>query len=535
MRISLVSLVFCFALSGAQGAETPRLVVLVVVDQLHPELLARHAKRFDEDGGFNRFLDNGLRYREAYVDHFLTLTGPGHASISTGATPSQHGIVGNYWYDEAAQAMTSSVSDGDYRTLGSTDPASGVSPKKLRARTFADQLYLSTGGKGKTLTFSAKDRGAVLIAGEKGKALWYSTETGRFVSSSYYFEALPTWVKKFNQKNNADTFDNVWTLMHEPRRYRIRDFRNSERPYDPLGREFPHNLGNKGSEAYYRNFKRIPYVDELTLKLALAGVEAQQLGKDKTVDLLSVSLSATDYVGHDFGPLSRESEDNLYRLDRSLAHFMDRLEKQVSSKHILYVLTADHGVDASPEHRHALGLTGHRLDVPVLTTALNLHLKTRFGGEQDIVKAAVHTGVYFDPEAIEGISSETLFEETKNWLMARPGIEHALILPYEKIPDAFFNELLRKQIYPPRIGQIFIVPAYGTFFGYPANAATHGTPYQYDRHIPMMFLTPKRKRREIWTPVSQRSIAPTLSAILGVTKPSGATAAPLSRVVKEYQ
>ncbi len=521
-------------LSG-MALESPRLVVLVVVDQLHPELLARFHENLAPNGGFNRFLDGGLQYPEAYVDHFLTLTGTGHASISTGAPPSQHGIVGNYWYDQAEKAMTSSVSDGDYRLVGIQNSDWGVSPRKLRAQTFADRLFLVTDGQGKTLSISGKDRGAVLIAGQKGQAFWYSTETGGFVSSTYYFDRIPKWVSRFNKKHGADAQEKIWTLMHPKSKYRSMDKRDTERPPEALDNTFPHDLGEKGSAAYYRVAKRVPMIDNMVLSLAVKGIDENEMGSDDVVDFLSVSLSATDYVGHDFGPYSRESEDNLYRLDRVLAQFMDEVEKRVSAKDVLYVLTADHGVDASPEHRRSIGLEGHRLEAPALTEALNHHLMQHFKIDQKIVQAAIHTGVYFEPSVFEQVPRKSLALETKRYLEALEAVESALILPEQRISDEFYDELLQKTLYHSRVGDVFIVPAYGTFFGYPDNAATHGTPYLYDRHIPLIFLTGNRDGKQVWDKTNQRAIVPTLTQILGVGKPSSAGEAPLTEVIGEYQ
>ena len=533
LKKALSSLILGLAItSPTMALDKPKLVVILVVDQMHPELLARYQAGLAADGGFSRFIQNSLRYPEAYVDHFLTLTGPGHASISTGATPSQHGIVGNYWYDKASGGMTASVSDSAYPVIGIEDWS--VAPTKLAARTLADQLELSTNDTAKVVTVSGKDRGSALIAGQKGMAFWYATQTGGFVTSTYYMPDLPRWVKRFNRKESADSYENTWRLLHPPRRYTPADDRSSERPYSPMGTTFPHPLGELGSAEYYANVKRVPIVDDMTLKFALRAVEHEKLGDDAVPDLLSISLSATDYVGHDFGPYSRESEDNLYRLDQALGQFMDNLEAKVSSRDILYVMTADHGVDASPEFRQQQGLVGHRLDVPALTEALNKHLASVFETEGILVNAALHTGVYFNTELLERLPKQEVYLETKRWLEGQEAIDYALILPDEKIPDAHYNRLVQNTLYYGRMGKIFIVPAYGTFFGYPSNAATHGTPYQYDRHIPLMFLTGNRKASVHFTNATQRSIAPTLAAILEITKPSQATAPPLVAVVEEY-
>ncbi len=303
-------------------------------------------------GGFRYLLEQGVHYANAHYRHANTETAVGHATLVTGADPSAHGIVSNDWINAATGSFVYNTEDDRHHILGQEPKAhKGVSPRNLLASTIGDELVISNAGRSRVFSVSGKDRGAILPGGHAGKAFWYSKSTGHFVTSSYYYDAYPSWVEAWNAAAPVEAYrGKSWELLHEQSSYLAAEL--DDRPFEAevlsLGRTFPHPYGDDK----YLTLKvgLTPPVDELTLAFAKTLIRAEHLGQGDAPDFLAVSFSATDYVGHLFGPSSLESEDTILRLDRTLSELFQAIDQAVGLVNALIVLCADHGGPEAPEH-----------------------------------------------------------------------------------------------------------------------------------------------------------------------------------------
>ena len=525
--VLLVATLPRLALAGADLH--PRLVVVIVVDQLRGDLPAR-AVRAAPAGGFSQIMRTGVIFQQAFYEHATTATAPGHATLFTGAHPSQHGIVANEWYDREAKQRTTAV-----RALAhGREPG----PYNLLATTIGDELLLACGSRCRVFSVSGKDRGAILSGGRLGKAFWFDTQHGGFRSSQYYFCALPEWVTQWNASIPKAEYPAQWTLLREPRSYAgiDSDDRPFERPPQKLGRTFPHALGGESDSDYFELFTHTPYVDALTLNFVRRLVDAEALGRHAMPDLLAVSLSATDYVGHSFGPESLEAEDNLARLDRELATFIGFLDERIGREHYLLVLTADHGLAATPEYAATLGFATHRVDAKTLAETVDRELATRLHMQGPVVSAFVPPGLYLDHSrlAAANVNSVDAAATAAAVLRRQPGIAYAVA--NDGLPsDPLIGELVRNSIREVRSGDVYVIaePESAIVEDMNLYTAYHGSPYAADRYVPLYFFGRGLAAQRVDRMVSTRSLAPTLALILGVPAPSHASAPALLEVTAE--
>ena len=358
-----------------------KLVLQITVDQFRGDLPTRYWDRLGE-GGLRYLLDKGTYYANAHHQHANTETAVGHATLFTGANPSQHGIIGNGWIDQATGEFVYNTEDPRHHLIGKEPkPHTGVSPRNLLASTIGDELVVSNAGQSRVFSVSIKDRGAIIPGGHAGKAFWYSKRTGDFVTSTYYYGEYPQWVKQWNQVKPAEQYrGKKWELLNDRSTYLAgkMDDRAYEADMPPLGRTFPHPFGD--NKYLYRILSLTPIGDELTLNFTKSLMEHEQLGQGEAVDFLAVSFSSTDYIGHLFGPSSLESEDNVLRLDRILAELFNFVDKKVGLEQTLIVLSADHGAPEAPEYMTSLGMEAGRFDFTYFREQgpLNEALKTRF-------------------------------------------------------------------------------------------------------------------------------------------------------------
>jgi predicted AlkP superfamily pyrophosphatase or phosphodiesterase len=331
-------LISCFLLHGltlcvSAADNKPKLILQITVDQLRGDLPGRYADRLAE-GGFRYLMEKGTWYTDAHYRHANTETAVGHATLATGADPSRHGIVANDWIDQDTGAFVYNTEDDRHHIIGRRSKAhEGVSPLNLLASTISDELVVHTGGRSRAFSVSVKDRGAILPGGHAGKAFWFSKRSGEFVTSTYYYDDYPAWVKQWNAARPADAYKGkAWELLKDRATYVHGQM--DDRPYEadlkPLGRVFPHQLG-EDSKYFYLLLTLTPIGDRLTLDFAKALVENERLGQndDGVPDYLQISFSSTDYIGHLFGPSSLETEDNILRLDRTLADLFEFIDEKV--------------------------------------------------------------------------------------------------------------------------------------------------------------------------------------------------------------
>jgi predicted AlkP superfamily pyrophosphatase or phosphodiesterase len=495
-------------------AEPPALIVWITVDQLRGDMVDHYRPMWT--GGFRRLLTDGRIYTSATHDHARTVTAPGHASLSTGVHPSRHGIVGNVWYERSGETWvpTSNVGDSTVTTVGaSTLP--GVSPRNLVASGLADWI-LTGDSTSQIASVSGKDRGAVLPAAHaKGHVYWFEPAGGGFVTSTYYRDSYPEWVARFN--NDVVTrymTDTVWSFTAPASSIFLSSPDTAAHEADGTHTYFPHRLSdltqNPDANTLRAWMERTPLADAATIDFAQAMVTELGLGRDASVDLLAVSVSQTDGIGHEYGPFSREQLDNLYRLDRRLGAFFDFLDRTVGRDKYIVALGSDHGVMTPPEDPRAL--SGSRR----LTAAERQAL-------QQMVTEAVGSG---DADAAPRIVSA---------LKRHPVVADAWTIQQlmRRTPADSFAVLMRRSLYPGRAGGTFSrqgveVRLASGILGNERTGTTHGSTYWYDRHVPMIFMGPGIRAGRIDTRVSTVDFAPTLASYIRVRYPGDLDGKPLS-------
>lgn len=525
----------------------PRLIVQITVDQLRGDLPTRYRDRLGE-GGFRYLLENGIHYANAHYQHATTETIVGHATLATGAHPAAHGMVANVWYDRELGRLVYNIEDSRYKLLtagADVDSSTEIDPTQKKARsegrspaailvsTFSDELAILTAGRAKVFAVSVKDRGAVSMAGHAGKAYWFSKASGEFVTSTYYQEQYPEWVETWNAQRHTDRYaGKSWELLHDQESYLFgnADDQEWETALPGFGRTFPHAWGAKDGKYYTTLLTISPAADELTLDFALELLENEELGADDIPDFLGISFSATDYVGHLFGPSSLEAEDNLLRLDRTLARLFKALDDKVGLENTLVVLSADHGAPEAPGSLTALGIETAYVKPGTWDKAPAIEaLKRRFGVGESLIEAYYQPYVYLNRKIIAelGLDQAKVERAVADELMKLDGV--ALALSSEALRDGAYPEmpLVRKVLNnfnPKRSGDIFIVFEPQRFvadFDGLTVASAHGSPWSYDTFVPIFVAGAGVAPSKVLRRVAPNDIAPTLSAIVGAKPPSG--------------
>ncbi len=500
-----------WAPSLAIAGEAPDLTVILVVDQLTADRTREWAEK-PSSSGFRRLWQGGVVYANAAYDYATTSTAPGHATIATGVHPARHGVISNFWFERQVGRPAPSVWDPDF----------GVSPLRLAAPTLADILYSHHEGRGKIFSVSIKDRGAVFIAGRHGKALWYSRSKGGFVTNAFYYPegAEPAWLSGYNETAYMD-LPAAWDLLMPRDVYQHEDDRDYERPPRGWTRVFPHTFAAQGTSDYYDQLRYAPQGDRITLGLARTIIENEALGEDGDPDLLSISLSVTDRIGHAFGPNSRESEDNLHRLDLLLNEFLDFLEERVGPGRFLVVLSSDHGMSPIPEYTPGADLEATRIFSRPLTDGLNRHFRSTLSVDEDLVTGIVMPWAYFDLSVIGKLELDldSIYDIATEWLQARPEIARTVAV--SRLDDCREDELcqlIRNTTFEGRSGEMYVVGSRNSFVSLypPIYAASHGSPYLRDRRVPVLFYGMALEPQVVERPITPRHIAPTLASALGL-------------------
>ena len=496
-------------------------------------------------------MEKGTWYIDAHYRHANTETAVGHATLATGADPSRHGIVANDWIDQKTGAFVYNTEDDRHHIIGREPKAhEGVSPRNLAASTFGDELVVHNGGRSRVFSVSVKDRGAILPGGHAGKAFWFSKSSGEFVTSTYYYDDYPQWVKQWNAAKPADAFKGKsWELLNDRATYVHGQM--DDRPYEadlkPLGRIFPHPLG--GDTKYFYLFLTLtPVGDMLTLDFAKALVENEKLGHNDTgaPDYLQISFSSTDYIGHLFGPSSLETEDNILRLDRTLADLFQFIDEKVGLGNTLIVLSADHGAPEAPEYMASLGLSTGRFAFDWFKTEgpLTEALQKKYG-RADFIVGHSHPYLYLNLEAISsvGLDLGNVERFVADELMKIPGIAYSMTrddLLTGRITESPVQNQIRRSFHPTRSGNIHMVPEQYWFLhsteeaekmGIGSIAAIHGSPWAYDTYVPIFFAGSGVPAQIIGRRVAPTDIAATLSAYLGIKPPSGSVGSVLTEIL----
>jgi predicted AlkP superfamily pyrophosphatase or phosphodiesterase len=501
---------------SAQGPDDPpRLAVLLVVDQLSADLFERYDDVFE--GGFRRLLDRGRVFSAATHDHAITETAPGHATLGTGTHPSRHGVVANQWWErvDGGWETVFNVLDPTTHVLGAPGLA-GSSPRVLRREALGDWMVRADPDS-RVVALSAKDRAAILLAGQgRHRVFWLDSELGRWVSSSWYADALPRWVSDFNDGDLPGLrADSVWTSA-VPAALAGRS-RPDSAAYenDGVHTAFPHTWAEQHAADTTLSFDLwwagIPGPDLATLRLARVAVEAEGLGDDEVPDLLAVSLSQTDRIGHPYGPDSREQLDNLLRLDAALGEFLSWLDDRLGPDAYVVALTADHGVMPVPEALAAEGLPARRLEET----------------DRDELQRALDAAFGWARRA--GATEESLADTLAGRVRALSWVGDAwsdaeLARARDQASDSF-TTLQARSTFPGRVtgllGRAGVV--YRTVPDVISwsltHGTTHGSPYLYDRRVPLVLMGRGIEPGRVAEPVSTADLAPTLARLLGVDVP----------------
>jgi predicted AlkP superfamily pyrophosphatase or phosphodiesterase len=532
-------------------------VLQITVDSLRADMPQRYARHYGE-GGWRYLFDEGLQYSNAHFQHANTETIVGHVSLATGAYPADHGMVANVWLDREAGALHYNIEDPEHSLLTAgggvdskreIDPtqraarSDGRSPRAIRVSTFSDELASFTGGHAKIFAVSVKDRGAVSMAGHAGTAYWFSKATGTFVTSDYYLDRYPEWVEAWNAEGHAQRYaDTAWDLLGDPQEYLFGDADDVpwETDFPGWGRKFPHSYG-EGDGKYFTTFLTVsPAGDELTLDFAKSLVVEESLGQDEVTDYLSISFSSTDYINHLFGPSSLETEENQRCLDRTLAKLFRFIDEQIGLDHTLIVLSADHGSPEVPGYLNELGIQGDYFEPDAIDRQPAIAaLKKRFGIGEELIETYFHPYLYLNHEVIRehGLDQLEVERAVATELMNFPGISLAVssgTLLGGDLPDTWKIRSVLRNHDPDRSGDIYIVFAPHVFirdFDGLSVACTHGSPWRYDTHVPIIFAGHGIGAGRIVRPVTPYDIAPTLSAYLGINPPSGSCGEPLEQVL----
>ncbi len=491
----------------------PTLVVQVLVDQLRADLLDKYGDLFT--GGFKRLRDDGHSYTNATHAHAVTETAVGHATLATGVYPSRHGIISNQWYEmrDAKWVLVSNVGDPGVKIVGQPG-LPGVSPSNLKRTGFAEWL-VAANPRSIIASVSGKDRGAIQPAAHaKGYVYWFDAGVGRFVTSTYYRDADPSWVNATNDRLQRYRADTVWAS-------RIPSSALSRTNRDTIATEgdgvhtsFPHTFANEGSpNAFWAWWSSIPDLDQGTLEMAESMVTSLGLGKDAAPDYLNVSASATDRVGHAFGPNSREQLDNLLRLDRELGQFFDFLDKTVGKGKWTVMLTADHGVLDSPEDLQAGGEYGHRLTVPERAKLDSLRIAADKSSDPKAAAVTLRDALKRLPIIGDAWTHEQLDS-------GAPADSFEVLQRHNRWPGREEGMFSRERV------EIRFVP--GVLLG--PRGSSHGTPYFYDRHVPMIFMGPGIESGRDPAHASTIDFAPTYAKMLGIPYPSDLDGKPLTAI-----
>jgi predicted AlkP superfamily pyrophosphatase or phosphodiesterase len=558
LRIALMLLVvttFAPSANAKQNAENIRLVLQLTVDGLRADLLARYADRLSSDG-FLLLKRHGTVFANAHYQHANTETIVGHSTLATGAQPSMHGMTGNVWFDAEADELVYNIEDAQYPLIASrkqevtgaqVDPAqklartSGRSPRALLAETFADKLKAHSGGRARIFSVSGKDRGAVALAGKAGKAFWMSTDSGDFVTSSYYYATYPEWVVRWNAKRKAQALAGKhWVLLNDADTYLLahQDNRNYETDLRGYGRIFPHRFGGVDDKLLYAQILSSPYGDRLTTDFAKQLLISEQLGTDSVPDFLSISFSGIDTVNHFFGPSSLENEDMILQLDRTIADLLKFIDSRVGLAHTLVVLSADHGMAELPEYKAELGFDAGRLTPDVIRDAAARFGKQAYGLE-GLVKFYYRPFIYLNDAALAAadLDKHTVASAMAAALTIETGIYLAIApADVESAPDSLLLQKIRNNIHPARSGDIYIVqePYWFNFDKGPVTGM-HGSPWNYDTHVPVIFAGSRIASQVIYRQIQPADVAPTLAALLGMSPPASAQGTVLPEVFNGMQ
>lgn len=532
--------VACFFISLSaftQSVPRPKLVVGIVLDQMRWDYLYRLYDRYAPNGGFKRMLNQGFTCENTFIPYTPTYTACGHSSLYTGSVPAINGIAGNYWWDRQQMRSVYCTEDNKVNTVGSSSALGKQSPVNMLSTTICDELRIATNFKSKTIGISIKDRGGILPAGHSANAAyWYDNTVGKWISSTYYMNALPEWVEKFNNQKLVDKYyEQGWNLLYPASTYT--QSTADEKTYEAktLGsNKFPYDL-----KAYinkdYGKIATTPMGNTLTVEFAKAALVAEKLGADHITDFLAVSFSSPDYIGHSYGPNSMEAEDAYLRIDKELGSFFDFLDSKVGKGQYTVFLSADHGVAHTPEFMKENNLPGGRVFMNDITKKMNELLAAQYG----ISKIVMYDDNY--QVALNHPALDSAKINTKNvidWIVSylSKDSSFARVFPINELNNVPLPEKIRKMMNngynQKRSGDIQFILKPNYIDAWSQTGTTHGLWNPYDAHIPLLWYGWGIKQGKTNRETYMTDVAPTLAALLRIQMPSGTVGTVITEVIK---
>ena len=534
--ILILMAAFCGSIAAQSTPKKPKLIVGIVVDQMRQDYLYKYADRYSEDG-FKRLINEGFMMKNGHYNYIPTYTGPGHASVYTGTTPATHGIISNNWYVKSTGESIYCAGDSTVTNVGGTPGNGQISPRNLLTTTITDELRFASNKRSKVVGIAIKDRGASLPAGHLGDAYWFDSENGDFMTSTYYHDELPAWVKAFNAKKLPDSYLNQsWETLYPIDTYTqsIADDNPFEASFS--GKElstFPYNL----AELREQNggpglIAATPFGNSLTLDFAIAAIEGENLGKGKETDFLAMSFSSPDYIGHRFGPASIEVEDNYLRLDRDMATLLEYLDKTIGEGEYLIFLTSDHGVADVATYMESEKVPSGNLNVSYIRSQLIGYMIAVYG-EGDWILNVSNEQVFLNEKLArdQKLDLGKIEDELALFLLRFRGIKEVYTATTMK--TAAFEEgrahSLQNGYNHKSPGNLLLILEPGWLTG-GAKGTSHGTGFTYDTHVPIIFFGWNVKAGSSTRYSTITDIAPTLSMMLGIRLPNGSTGQPIFEI-----
>ena len=512
---------FSLQVGSENETEKPKLVVGIVVDQMRYDYIYRFWEDFGNDG-FKKLINEGHFFRNAQFGYVPTYTGPGHASIYTGTTPAVHGIIANDWYDKNSGDYIYCAGDGDMHTVCNCEQknvdvqsADGkMSPHHMLTTTFTDELKLFN-EESKVFGISLKDRGAILPAGHTANGAYWMSSDGKWITSSFYMQSLPDYIQTINDNNTAQNYlKGNWEVDGE----------------------FTHNLDSlliqKGGSA----IKKTPFGNTILNDLALEILKKEKLGQGKKTDILTVSFSSTDYIGHQYGPHASEIKDTYIRLDKDIAKLLKTINSKVGFENAIVFITADHGVVSEPHELLERNIPAGYFDGSIMKTELLTHLNTLYG-EGVWIKNYSNNHLFLNHELIEekNISLEEIQRNCAQFFLKYKWVKNTYTATqlHENEYSTSFHSLVQRGFNQKRSGDVIVSLQTGWLSSYwSTGGTTHGSSYSYDTHVPLIFWGGNIPQGQTDRKVNIRDIAPTISTILGTAYPNGCTGNPLPEVTE---
>ena len=520
--------------------QRPKLVVGIVVDQMRYDYLTRFYDKFG-DGGFKRLIRDGYNCKNNQFNYVPTYTGPGHASIYTGTTPKYHGIIGNGWYDKETKKAVYCAEDNLVQSVGTESTAGQMSPRRLKSSTLADENKLFTQMRGKTIGVSIKDRGAIFPSGFSADgAYWFhGASEGNWITSTYYMNDLPKWVKSFNKSEKALSYLKVWDTRYDINTYTESGTDLNQFEGGFYGKEtatFPYDLASlNASNGGYDILKSTPYGNSLTTDFAIAAIQGEALGQDNITDILTVSYSSTDYIGHNFGANSKEVEDTYIRLDEDLEKLLRYLDQKVGIGEYTLFLTSDHGAVHVPSYLQSVKIAGGYLDATAMNQTFLSFMKEKYGAV-DLVENVSNHQIFLNREKIASLKLD--LEDVQEAIVDE-------LIKYEFIDKAYtaksmvngsytggIEELIQNGYNQKRSGDIIMVydPA---VISYTKTGSTHGSGQNYDTHVPLLFYGKGINKGSTSEETKIVDIVPTIAALLDISFPNSSTGKVITKAIEK--